>query len=182
MGTEPSASSCSWLGGFGGVTGQFGTADGSWACASDACCFDGFFTQVACRRLPAVFRRARCGRGRCPRTLGPFAGRGQWRLGIAEADLFEGARQPRRAHNTWLEWGTLSVGSVGVCCSCLRCCILGSPHLLSSFSCGFQRKPDFMLLMALLTTKACCEGVQARSGVGAQWVRPGRVRLPRCSV
>ena len=37
--------------------------------------------------------------------FGVIHGPGQWRLGIAEADLFEGARQPRRAHNTWLEWG-----------------------------------------------------------------------------
>ena len=37
--------------------------------------------------------------------LGLAHGPGKWRLDIAEADLFDGKRQPRRTHNDWLQWG-----------------------------------------------------------------------------
>ena len=102
--------------------------------------------------------------------FGAIHGPGQWRLGIAEADLFEGARQPRRAHNTWLEWGH-DLGWLGWGVLLMFAMLHPWLALITSplFFLWFPtERPDFMLLMALLTSQGL---LGARSGAELAWSR-----------
>ena len=104
--------------------------------------------------------------------FGVIHGPGQWRLGIAEADLFEGARQPRRAHSIWLEWGH-DLGWLGWGVLLLFAMLHPWLALITSplyFLWFPTERPDFVLLMALLTSLGML-GVRSQRGVA--WVRIG---------
>ena len=110
--------------------------------------------------------------------FGAIHGPGQWRLGIAEADLFEGARQPRRAHNIWLEWGH-DLGWLGWGVLLMFAMLHPWLALITSplFFLWFPtERPDFMLLMALLTSQGLL-GVRSEREVA--WVRIGSAAWTR---
>lgn len=104
---------------------------------------------------PSLQERATLWTWTLSEDFGAIHGPGQWRFGIAEADLFEGARQPRRAHNTWLEWGH-DLGVLGWAVLLLFVMLHPWLALITSplFFLWFPtERPDFMLLMALLTSQ-----------------------------
>ncbi|MGB0149683.1 MAG: hypothetical protein ACPF87_02200 [Flavobacteriales bacterium] len=110
--------------------------------------------------------------------FGAIHGPGQWRLGIAEADLFEGARQPRRAHNIWLEWGH-DLGWLGWGVLLMFAMLHPWLALITSplFFLWFPtERPDFMLLMALLTSQGM---LRRRSEREVAWVRIGSAAWTR---
>ena len=86
--------------------------------------------------------------------LGLAHGPGKWRLDIAEADLFDGKRQPRRTHNDWLQWG-YELGWMGLIV--LVFFVLLHPWLALITAPLFflwfpTERPDLMLALALVAS------------------------------
>ena len=87
--------------------------------------------------------------------MGPAHGPGKWRMDIARADLFDGKRQPRRAHNDWLHWG-YELGWMGLIV--LAAVFVGLHPWLALISAPLfflwfpTERPDFMLAVALVAS------------------------------
>ena len=87
-------------------------------------------------------------------NMGPAHGPGKWRMDIARADLFDGKRQPRRAHNDWLHWG-YELGWMGLIVLAVFVGLHPWLALISAplFFLWFPtERPDFMLAVALVAS------------------------------